>query len=286
MQLQSDTPSTPVGVHGPNQFPIELQVVARSDMGRKRRNNEDSFVVFDLSRGLAHSDGACVQVELGPPGFLLAVADGMGGHQSGEVASRTAVETLTKELMHALSEKPDDPSEARLALSESVERTNKMVYEMAAQKPEYTGMGTTLTAALVKGNNLMVAQVGDSRAYLVRGASITQLTKDQTVKNSVLELQPDAVINDTLGSMLAQALGTEPEVKVVITDAELRGGDVLILCSDGLTKTVPNDAVLEIARHGGTLRAKAETLIALANNAGGPDNVTVVMSAVRPRNGA
>lgn len=281
MQVQSDTPSTPAGMPAPDRGPLELQAVGRSDMGRKRRNNEDSYVVFDLARGLAHSDGNNVQAELESPGFLLAVADGMGGHQSGEVASRLAVETLSKELMRALSERPDGLAETRQAFAECVERTNKTVYELATQKPEYSGMGTTLTAALVKGKNVLVAQVGDSRAYLVRGDAITQLTKDQTVKNSVLELQPDAVISESLGSMLSQALGTEPEVKVAITDFEFGQGDILLLCSDGLTKTVPNDAVVEIARHNGSLRAKAETLIALANKAGGPDNVTVVLSALR-----
>jgi serine/threonine protein phosphatase PrpC len=280
MHVQSDTPSAPVSVPDAEGGPLELQAVARSDMGRKRRNNEDNCLVFDLSRGLAHSDGTSIRVEIEPPGFLLVVADGMGGHQSGEVASRLAVETLSKELVRALSERPGDASETRLALSESVERTNKAIYEVAAQKPEYQGMGTTLTAALVSGRSVLVAQVGDSRAYLCRGDSLTQLTKDQTVKASVLELQPDAVINENLGNMLAQALGTEPEVKVAITAAELQQGDVLLLCSDGLTKTVPNDQVVNIARHGGTLRAKAETLIALANQAGGPDNVTVVLSAV------
>jgi len=283
MHVQSDTPSAPVGVPNADGGPLELQAVARSDMGRKRRNNEDNFVVFDLSRGLAHSDGKNVRVDIEPPGFLLAVADGMGGHQSGEVASRMAVETLSQELRRALSERQRDLSETRLALSESVERTNKAIYDLAEQKPEYHGMGTTLTAALVTGRNVLVAQIGDSRAYLCRGDSLTQLTKDQTVKNSVLELQPDAVINDTLGSMLAQALGTEPEVKVAITDAELQQGDVLLLCSDGLTKTVPNDEVAKIAGHGGTLRAKADLLIALANQAGGPDNVTVVLSGVRKK---
>ncbi len=283
MQVQSDTPSIPAGMPAPDRGPLELQAVGRSDMGRKRRNNEDSYTVFDLARGLAHSDGSNVQVELESPGFLLAVADGMGGHQSGEVASRLAVETLSKQLMQALSERPDGLAETRQAFAECVERTNKTVYELATQKPEYSGMGTTLTAALVKGKNVFVAQVGDSRAYLVRGDRITQLTKDQTVKNSVLELQPDAVISESLGSMLSQALGTEPEVKVAITDVEFGQGDILLLCSDGLTKTVPNDAVAEIARHNGSLRAKAETLIALANKAGGPDNVTVVLSALREK---
>lgn len=283
MHVQSDTPSVLVGVTNVEGGPLEFQAVARSDMGRERHDNEDNFLVFDLSRGLAHSDGTNVRVEIKPPGFLLAVADGMGGHQSGEVASRLAVETLSKELARALSQRRGDASETRLALSESVERTNKAIYELAEQKSEYRGMGTTLTAALVTGRNVLVAQVGDSRAYLCHGDSITQLTKDQTVKNSVLELQPDAVINENLGSMLAQALGTEPEVKVAITATELQQGDVLLLCSDGLTKTVPNDEVARIARHGGTLGAKAELLIALANQAGGPDNVTVVLSGVRKK---
>jgi len=283
MQVQSDAPGASVGIHDPHRGSLEVQAVARSDMGRKRRNNEDSYVVFDLSQGLAHSDGISVQVDLGSPGLLLAVADGMGGHQSGEVASRLAVETLSKEVMKALSEKQSEATQTRVALTKCVEQTNKTIYELAAGKPEYEGMGTTLTAALVRGTNVLVAQIGDSRAYLLHGETLTQLTKDQTVKNSVLELQPDAVINENLGSMLAQALGVEPEVKVAITDAELGQGDILLLCSDGLTKTVPTDDVARIARHGGTLKAKAETLIALANKAGGPDNVTVVLSTLRQK---
>ena len=291
MHVESDTASAPLTVQQSQSSDValqnssvELRVIARSDMGRRRKNNEDSFVVFDLSRGVAHEDGATVEVELEPRGFLLAVADGMGGHQSGEVASRTAVETLSRELMHALNGQPTDMNDARTALAECVLRTNKAIFELSAQKAEYAGMGTTLTAALVKGTQVMIAQVGDSRTYLIRDKNLTQLTRDQTVKNQMLEIQPDAVISETLGSMLAQALGTEPEVKVVVTDAELEQDDVLVLCSDGLTKTVPNEAVAEIASHEGTLKAKAETLITLANNAGGPDNVTVVLSTLRKKN--
>ena len=292
MHVESGTGSAPPSVQEPRTVAVgsqngtvKLRAVARSDIGRKRRNNEDSFIVFDLGRGVAHADGAFVDVELDSRGFLLAVADGMGGHQSGEVASRTAVETLSRELSHALAGNPADSIEPRDALTASVERTNKTIFELAAQKPEYSGMGTTLTAALVKGTKVLVAQVGDSRAYLVRNGTVTQLTRDQTVKNQMLEIQPDAVISETLGSMLSQALGTEPEVKVVISDADLQQDDILLLCSDGLTKTVANQEVAEIAGHEGTLRAKAETLIALANKAGGPDNITVVLSSVRKMNG-
>jgi serine/threonine protein phosphatase PrpC len=285
LEVQSKTPEQgAAGVAVAEHGPLELQAIACSDPGRKRSNNEDNYLVLDVSRGQTYEKEKEVRVDIQSAKMLLAVADGMGGHRSGEVASRTCVENLSKAIMKALSNGQAAESDHRKALVESVEQTNRVIYEMSGQNPQYEGMGTTLTAVLLIGTRALIAQVGDSRAYLLRGKTMTQLTRDQTVGNSLLELQPNAVINENLSSMLSQAVGIEDHVEVAVTNTDLEPGDILLLCSDGLTKTVKNDEVSQIGQHHAGIRAKAETLIARANENGGPDNVTVVMSEVRKRN--
>ncbi|HMD97096.1 MAG TPA: protein phosphatase 2C domain-containing protein [Terriglobia bacterium] len=286
MEEQSSTPQRDsVGIPELENGPWELHVVARSDPGRKRQNNEDSYLVLDLFRGQAHPEGTRVLFDLDPVTLLLAVADGMGGHQSGEVASRVCMETLSGVLLTGLPRAPIAPFDGRLALMKGVEEANRVVCGLARQDSQYQGMGTTLTAALVTGTSVFVGQVGDSRAYLLRGGAITQLTKDQTVGNSLLELQPDAAISENVASMLVQAIGVEPQVDVVVTEVQFQFGDMLLLCSDGLSKVVSAVEMAQIAGQPGSLKAKAEGLIARANEGGGPDNITVVLSRIQRKGG-
>jgi PPM family protein phosphatase len=262
---------------------VEVSVAACTDVGRKRQNNEDGLLVADLTGQTIHDQPIEATITLGSPGLLLAVADGMGGHRSGEVASRLCIETLPRVLLSALQTTDSDPTQAPNALVQAVETASQVVSDEATQNPSHEGMGTTLTAALVRDMHLDVAQVGDSRAYVVRRETLTQLTTDQTVANYMLAMHQELPADSRLGEMLVQAVGAQSSVDVVLTSSELETGDLLLLCSDGLHKVVPSSEILEIVQGLVSLKTKAERLVARANENGGPDNVTVILAEVRAR---
>ena len=264
---------------------VEVAVAACTDVGRKRQNNEDGLLVVDLN-GQANIDQPVeATIALGSPGLLLAVADGMGGHRSGEVASQLCIKTLPRVLRSALQTVDSGSTQTSAALAQAVEKASEIISEEAAQNPAHEGMGTTLTAALLRDMHLDVAQVGDSRAYLVRGERLTQLTTDQTVANYMLALRQDLPPDSRLGEMLVQAVGAQSDVDVVLTSDDLENGDFLLLCSDGLYKVVSSSEILEIVQGLASLKTKAERLVARANENGGPDNVTVILAEVRARAG-
>lgn len=258
-------------------------MAACTDIGQKRQNNEDSFLVFDLHLRAAHQEPAEIVFTPEWPGLLLAVADGMGGHRSGEVASQLCLETLSKELLNSFQGEGFPPADRRLALKQAFEACNQVISDKARQNPEHEGMGTTLTAALLNGTHLDLAQVGDSRAYLLRQGALTQLTTDQTVANYLLATQQELQVESHVGEMLVQAVGAQPRLDVALTSSELELGDLLLLCSDGLYKVVSSTEIAEIAQPPGSLQTKVEGLITRANERGGPDNVTVVLAEVRNR---
>jgi serine/threonine protein phosphatase PrpC len=261
----------------------EISVAACTDAGRKRENNEDGLLVVNLNGQTIHDPPVEATIILGLPGVLLAVADGMGGHRSGEVASQLCIKTLPKELLGALQTADSGPTQASAALVQAVETASHIISEQAAQNPAHEGMGTTLTAALLRDLHLDVAQVGDSRAYIVRREALIQLTTDQTVANYMLAMHQELPTDSRFGEMLVQAVGAQSDVNVVLTSDELENGDVLLLCSDGLYKAVSSSEILEIVQGLVSLKAKAEQLVARANENGGPDNVTVILAEVRTR---
>lgn len=258
---------------------LSLSVVTCTDVGRRRKNNEDSFLVLHLDDGSDHQEPLNTVFEIGPLGLVLAVADGMGGHQSGEVASGLCMVALTKVLLSMVTEGSSAQMRPQDLLSRAVEAANETVYSLAEQRSEFRGMGTTLTAVLLRGSQAEVAQVGDSRAYLLRQQRLTQLTEDQTVGNLLL---PDQGIqmSEQIKDMLTQAVGAQPKVKVALTETSLDGGDVLLLCCDGLYKVASLEEIKEILLLPVSLRAKAEGLVARANENGGPDNISVVLAEV------
>jgi serine/threonine protein phosphatase PrpC len=221
-----------------------------SDTGRRRRHNEDAYVVQ-------------------PPVF--AVADGMGGAQAGEIASRLAAESLRHELGDG------DGVERVKAM---IQAANRRVYDRAHEKSDLSGMGTTITVALVEDGLVSIGHVGDSRAYLIRGGALEQLTQDHSL---VAELQRSGKLSaheaehHPQRSVITRALGTDPDVDVDTYTVEPRVGDVFLLCSDGLTTMVGDEAILGIVeRHRDDLDAAARELVARANRGGGEDNITVV----------
>lgn len=258
---------------------IRVSAIALTDVGRKRHNNEDSILLFDLHRQAGHKDGEGIAVDLAPPGMLLAVADGMGGHQAGQVASALSVGALPKDFLAALSQQDASHDVAGPALRQAVEAVNRSIYEAASRDPEQEGMGTTLTAALLDGKRLLIAQVGDSRAYLMNASGLKQLTVDQTV-GSLLAAQFPPDTDSHVLDLLVQAVGAQPKVDVALTEGALENGDRLLLCSDGLYKVVPDIEIGRTLANAASLKKQAEALIRQANENGGPDNISVILAQI------
>jgi len=262
--------------------PIRIEVFAKTDLGRTRDHNEDRFLVADLTRRTASLQPDVRQHDIGPRGTLLVVADGMGGAAAGEVASEMATDTIYAHLLKTWNAE-DEATPQRFAyrLKEAVEVANASIHAHARAHPEVRGMGTTATAAGVLNDHVYLTQVGDSRAYLIRGGKAYQITKDQSLMQRLVEageLTEEEAAQSERRNIILQALGPDPKVKVDLTHQEVRRGDVLVLCSDGLSGQVKKEEIAEIVSKTPDLRAVCDKLIALANERGGPDNITVVVA--------
>jgi PPM family protein phosphatase len=223
----------------------------RSDVGRQRDVNEDDLVVR-------------------PPFF--AVADGMGGAKAGEVASEIATRAFDGEAASG------EPAEAQL--TRILRRANQRIYELAIKDESRRGMGTTLTAAKVHGDEITLAHVGDSRAYVLRRGELEQLTTDHSLVAELErsgQISPEAAEHHPQRSIITRALGPEPDVEVDTYAVTGRDGDVFLLCSDGLTSMVSDEEVASILRSVDSLEDTAEALVRAANQSGGRDNITVVL---------
>jgi serine/threonine protein phosphatase PrpC len=226
------------------------ETAALSHPGRKRRHNEDSYVVQ-------------------PP--LFAVADGMGGAKAGEVASGLAAAAV-QEIEN------DESGEARVAAL--IEEANRRVFTRATEDRDASGMGTTMTVALVEDDHVAIGHVGDSRAYLIRGGRLEQLTDDHSLVAELVrsgKLSPEEAESHPQRSVITRALGTEADVDVDTFSVEAAAGDLFLLCSDGLTTMVDDQTILDaVERHRPNLKDAAKALINAANRGGGEDNITVV----------
>ncbi|HEV8454511.1 MAG TPA: protein phosphatase 2C domain-containing protein [Gemmatimonadales bacterium] len=259
---------------------VRVSVFGKTDQGRARDHNEDTFLVADLSTGNASLQPAVRSHEIGPRGSLFMVADGMGGAAAGELASAMAADLIYRHMITAWAS-DSTPNAARFAfrMKEAVELANERIHSYAREHPEVRGMGTTVTAAGVYGSDLYLTQIGDSRAYLVRDSEAIQLTKDQSLMQRLVdagELTEDEAEQSERRNIILQALGPDPRVRVDLTRQSLRGGDTLILCSDGLSGLVRREEFAGLAREHADLAALCSALIDLANGRGGPDNITVV----------
>jgi PPM family protein phosphatase len=226
------------------------RTAALSDTGRKRRHNEDVYV-------------------LDPP--LFAIADGMGGANAGEVAAGLAAGALRE---------MEDGGSGEEAVATLIQEANRRVYQRATEDASASGMGTTMTVALLEDGHVRIGHVGDSRAYLIRNGELSQLTDDHSLVGELVrsgKLAPEDAETHPQRSVITRALGTDPDVDVDTVTVETRSGDVFLLCSDGLYSMVGNERILELVeRYRGDLRAAAKALIAAANKGGGDDNITVV----------
>lgn len=260
--------------------PVRVSVFGKTDVGRTRDHNEDTFLVADLSAKKASLLPEVREHVVGPRGSFFMVADGMGGAAAGEVASAMAADLIYQHLSTAWVNDAD-ASAQRFAfrMKEAVEVANQKIHQYTQDHPEVRGMGTTLTAAGVFGADLYLTQIGDSRGYLIRQGHAIQLTKDQSLMQRLVdagELTEEEAEVSERRNIILQALGPDPRVRVDLTWQPLRRGDVLVLCSDGLSGQVKKDEIAEIANANSDLGALCSALIDLANQRGGPDNITAI----------
>jgi protein phosphatase len=231
------------------------RATAFSDTGRRRRQNEDAFVCD-------------------PP--LFAIADGMGGAQAGEIASNLAATSL----QHSDHGGPADEDRVKQLIQDA----NRSVYERARTDASTSGMGTTMTVALLDDETVRIGHVGDSRAYVVRDHKLEQLTEDHSLVGELVRsgrLSPEEAEDHPHRSVITRVLGTDPEVDVDALSVETKPGDLFMLCSDGLTAMVDDARILEvIEEHRGDIDSTARALIAEANESGGEDNITVVLFTI------
>jgi protein phosphatase len=260
--------------------PVQVSVFAKTDLGRTRDHNEDTFLVADLTTGEASLMPRVQHHTVGPRGSLFMVADGMGGAAAGELASQMAADAIFEYMTTVWTNDPE-PSTERFAMRmrEAVEHANTQLYAYAAEHTEVRGMGTTVTAAGVFGTELFLAQIGDSRGYLIRAGQAIQLTRDQSLMQRLVdagEMTEEEAERSERRNIILQALGPDPRVKVDLSWQELRRGDTLVLCSDGLSGTVRKDEIAQAAAAEPDLVRLCAVLIDAANDRGGPDNITVV----------
>ncbi|MFK7988049.1 MAG: Stp1/IreP family PP2C-type Ser/Thr phosphatase [Sandaracinaceae bacterium] len=258
--------------------PIEITYYGCTDVGLIREHNEDNFTVADLGAKLRDSK-APRSALLSDRGLILAVCDGMGGAAAGEVASQMAVDTIYETMCEA--DPADDRDEFARRVVHAIEEAGHRIFSAAKMDRTRRGMGTTSTLAGLVDNVMFVGQVGDSRAYVLRGEQFVQVTKDQSLVNQLIEagqLTEDEAEAFEHSNIILQALGTTEDVTVDLTFLEMRKGDRLLMCSDGLSGLVHAEMMKEVLQETQDLPEAAQKLIQMANAGGGHDNITVILA--------
>lgn len=248
----------------------DLAIAGSTDPGMIRPNNEDRISTTP---------------ELG----LAVVADGMGGHQAGEVASGMAVDVVTRHLINVFSrdsppadEEVADQSSAELrAVGEAIALANTAIFELAQSRPNCSGMGTTVVVTLFHEDKVCIGHVGDSRLYRYRNDTLELITEDHSLVQELVArglITPEEARNSVNKNLVTRALGIEPTVESQLTEQTLQDQDIYLLCSDGLNDVLPDDVTAQLLKdHGGDLQAAADRLVAQVNARGGPDNVSIVL---------
>jgi serine/threonine protein phosphatase PrpC len=248
---------------------VRIRYAAKTDVGMKRTHNEDYFALIEDEQ-------------------LFLVADGMGGHASGEVASKLAAEVMGEFYRHSKDQDATWPYryDASLSYAEnrmvaSIRLANQRIHESAGKNPHLRGMGTTIVAFIVKGDQAFVAHVGDSRCYRLRNGSISQLTRDHSLLEDYKEARPDMTEEEARNfphkNVITRALGMRDNVVVDISRVDLQDGDRFVLCSDGLSGMLTDDEIHHITRRHEDLEKAVSELIDRANAAGGTDNITAMV---------
>lgn len=247
---------------------MNFTAAGKTDKGRVRANNEDSYYVDDKLR-------------------LLVVADGMGGHASGETASNLAVKVIRDYFLgprKVVGDYKSDYSEAANQLNTSIRLANQAVFEAAQNSPHLKGMGTTIVAVWLNGNKLSIAHIGDSRAYLIRGGNIDQLTDDHSVVNEQVKrnmITKEEADHSEIKNILTKALGISAEMDADLSELTVFGNDILLLCSDGLSNMVPDNDITDIVFSSRGAVDACSALIETANENGGKDNITVAIGYIK-----
>lgn len=233
-----------------------MNISSATSVGKIRAVNEDSFFASELCGG----------------GIFAVVADGMGGHNAGEVASHQTVKTIKDYVQNVQKSEKD-------ILLEAIACANNEIYKMSIKNPTLHGMGTTVTACIIKEDKVTAVQVGDSRLYLIRDDEITQITKDHSLVEMLIEsgeITKEAAKSHPQKNVITRAIGTDCQVDSDIYEFGIKTGDVILLCSDGLVNMVDDEKILSIIKEKEFSRL-ADTLVKEAESAGGDDNITVVL---------
>jgi serine/threonine protein phosphatase PrpC len=252
---------------------MRLEVGAETDRGQRKEANEDHYAVY------LPGDSGLPDLK---DGGLLVVADGLGGHFAGDVASKLAV-TIMKDFLTGGGDKSESPLKL---LSSTVHKANTQIHNAnRGLKGYFRPMGTTLTTVFVEGDTAYYCHVGDSRSYLIRGAQIQLVTEDHSWVEEQVKMglmTREEAKRDPRRHVLTRTLGTRPETQVDTYEKKLSKGDILVTCSDGLSNTVSPKEILAICNETENAQAAAEELIRKANERGAPDNVTVIVAVVEP----
>jgi PPM family protein phosphatase len=249
---------------------MKITYKALTDVGRKRKGNEDSLFVNAEQN-------------------LFVVADGMGGHAAGEIASRVAVDSINEFVCLTSGDEEitwpfgldENISYDGNRLKTAIRYANRKVLEATKEKSEYEGMATTVAAVLIDGENANLGHVGDSRVYLVRSGEISQLTSDHSWVNEQIQsgvISSDQARSHPLRNVVTRALGGKPDLQVDMQVHKILPGDILLLCSDGLTTMIPDEDIAKVVQESeGDVEKAAKALVATANARGGEDNITVLL---------
>lgn len=241
---------------------MKIKTYGISDMGRIRELNEDSFGIFN-------SEEAC--------GCFAVLADGMGGHNAGEVASAMAVDLVSAELEKTVCEQ--DKKDIVYNLISAVDYANQKIFDLSAKDLSKSGMGSTLTVAYFSGSELYFANIGDSRAYVICGNEIKQITVDHSLVWEMVEkgmITPEEAKHHPEKNIITRALGTERSVDADVFEYSVKSGDIVLLCSDGLVDMLEDKEIFETVRSSENIEEAAKNLVKKANENGGSDNITVV----------
>ena len=268
-----------------------VELHAKSDVGRVRRGNEDNYLLLDLGAGRAWNrlDGDVNPEDmrsftLGEKGLVLVVSDGMGGALAGDVASKMAIEAVHDVLIGNNTEGPECEPDSSLVdcLKHATLQANRNIHYKSLEDSRCSGMGATLTGAAIKGDTLDLVQVGDSRAYVMRGTQIRLATKDQSLVQQLVDvgqISEEEAETHMFRNVILQALGAQTELTPATARIQIRQGDMLLLCSDGLSGKLRNEEIRQIvADSSQDLAAACTALVAGANERGGEDNITVVLA--------
>lgn len=242
----------------------ELLITGLTDAGRMREQNEDN-------------------IAMAPEAGLVVVADGMGGHRAGEIASRLAVEVIQRHVLNTLSEAGESGNGSiEVALvRDAIQLANQAIYAHARENPEYAGMGSTVVVALFYGDKLCVGHVGDSRLYRFRDTILEQVTEDHSVVQELISrglVTAEEARQSISKNLVTRALGIDPDVEADVAEHDVYDDDVYLLCSDGLNDVLADgDIELMLTEHGRNLEVTARQMVDTANERGGPDNISVIL---------